>query len=104
MTLAESNECSEWTIENLDAALAKLKRNKSRDFEGLANEIFKEDVIGKNLKESLMVMFNILRQKKGSRILLKNECEIFRTSVVRSILMNMIYESKYSKIDSKVSE
>ena len=39
--------------------------------------------------------------KKGSRILLKNERGIFRVSVVRSILMCLVYEMKYPDIDKK---
>jgi hypothetical protein len=42
--------------------------------------------------------------KKGSRIELKNERGIFRVELVRSILMNLIYGSKYSKIDRKMSD
>ena len=42
--------------------------------------------------------------KKGSRLILTNECGIFRVSVIRSILMNMIYESNYSVIDKEMSD
>ena len=79
-----------------------------------------KNVIGKDLKKSLLIMFNKLRKekltpqfmnfanittvpKKGSIILLKNECGTFRTSVVRSILM-LLYDTQYSEIDNKMSE
>ena len=42
--------------------------------------------------------------KKGSRLLLTNERGIFRVSVIRSILMRLIYDSKYPEIDSKMSD
>ena len=42
--------------------------------------------------------------KKGSQIELRNERGIFRVSVIRSILMNLIYESKYPDIDNNMSE
>ena len=42
--------------------------------------------------------------KKGSRILLKNERGIFRVSVVRSILMGLVYDMKYPDIDRKMSD
>ena len=42
--------------------------------------------------------------KKGSRLELRNERGIFRVSVVRSILMHLIYETKYPKIDSNMSD
>ena len=118
MKLAESRESPDWTMDDLDEALRKLKNNKSRDFEGYINEIFKKNVIGSDLKKSLLIMFNKLRRsklivefmnwanvttvpKKGSRVELKNERGIFRVSVVRSILMGLIYNSKYTAIDKK---
>ena len=42
MNLAEGRESPEWTMENLDEALSNLKNNKSRDYEGLINELFKK--------------------------------------------------------------
>ena len=106
---------------DLDKALAKLKNNKSRDFEGLPNEIFKENIIGYDLKESLLIIFNNLKKnnkipkffnyanittvpKKGSRLILSNERGIFRVSIIRSILMNLIYDSHYPEVDKKISE
>ena len=41
--------------------------------------------------------------KKGSRIEPKNERGIFRVSVVRSILMRLIYNMKYPIIDQNMS-
>ena len=49
MQLAESTEIPEWSISDLEQLLNDLKRNKSRDNEGLINEIFKLYVIGDNL-------------------------------------------------------
>ena len=104
----------------LERALKDLKNNKSRDFEGYVNEIFKADVIGEDLKKSLLVMFNKMKRKKlianfmncsnistvhkkGSKILLENERGIFRVSVIRSILMRLIYNTNYFKIWRKSS-
>ena len=42
--------------------------------------------------------------KKGSRIEPKNERGIFRVSVLRSILMRMIYNTKYQIIDNNMSD
>ena len=99
-------------MSDLEGALSQLKNNKSRDPDGYINEIFKCEVIGQNLKESLLTMFNKLKSqkqisyfmnvsnittvpKKGSRMELKNERGIFRVPVIRSILMKMIYNSNY---------
>ena len=79
------------------------------------------DVIGLDLKDSLLIMFNSLKlkglisefmnfanittvPKKGPKILLKNERGIFRVSVVRYILMRMVYNSKYPIIDKNISD
>ena len=121
LKLAENNPSKEWNIDDLEKALKNLKTNKSRDFEGLVNEIFKENVIGTDLKYSLLKMFNSLKNqklipkfmnyanittvpKKGSRIEPTNERGIFRVSVLRSILMRLIYNTKYPIIDSNMSD
>ena len=64
MKLAEAHPSSEWTMCDLERALENLKNNKSRDSEGLINEIFKKDVIGKDLKKSLLLMCNKMRDEK----------------------------------------
>ena len=51
LKFSEKNKRQPWTMEDLEIALRDLKRNKSRDFEGLVNEIFKTDVIGCDLKK-----------------------------------------------------
>ena len=63
MRLAKSNKSLPWTMKDLERALSDLKNNKSRDFEGYINEIFKNIVIGDNLKKSLLVMLNSLRSQ-----------------------------------------
>ena len=42
--------------------------------------------------------------KKGPKIELKNQRGIFRVSVIRSILMRMIYNSNYDIIDRNISD
>ena len=44
--IAERNKGGKWTMKDLDRALADLKNDKCRDFEGYINEMFKEGVIG----------------------------------------------------------
>ena len=108
---AESKTTLPWKMSQLESALSHLKNNKSRDPEGYINEIFKSELAGRNLKESLLLLCNKLKQgklisnfmkvanittvpKKGSRLLLTNERGIFRVSVIRSILMKLIYDAK----------
>ena len=108
-------------MQNLNEALADLKIGRSRDPEGLINEIFKNNVIGVDLKKPLLSMFNSLKKnqkiskfmnlanvttvpKKGSKLLLENERGIFRVSAIRSILMRLIYNEKYNTIDKNMSD
>ena len=121
MKLAESNSSPDWNMKDLERALRNLKNNKSRDFEGYINEIFKVNIIGDDLKKSLLVMLNNLKikkmipifmnftnvttvHKKGSRIEPKNERGIFRVELVRSILMRLNYNMKYPVIDRNMSD
>ena len=43
--LAQAKSSPDWTMSDLDKALANLKNNKSRDAEGYINEIFKSGVV-----------------------------------------------------------
>ena len=121
MKLSKAQRSKAWTIKDLECALSDLKNNKSRDFEGYVNEIFKTDIIGSNLKMSLLIMFKSLKKenlipsfmnfanvttvlKSGSRLEPENERGIFRTEVVRAILMRLIYNTKYTIIDSNMSD
>ena len=97
MKLSETIQSPDQTINDLDEALANLKNGKARDFEGFVNEIFKDGIIGTNLKKSLLIMFNKMKTKnyvpnflnvanittvpkKGSFLDLANERGIFRVS------------------------
>ena len=108
MKIAEATSSKLWTMSDLEAALRDLKTNKSRDPEGLINEIFLKDIIGDDLKMSLLFMFNKIKQnklipffmnlanittvpKRGSRLKLENERGIVRVSVLRYILMRLMY-------------
>ena len=108
-------------MKDLEKAIGNLKNNKSRDHSGYANEIFKSGVIGSDLKLSLLIMCNKIKQlkvipkfmrfanittvpKKGSMVNLENERGIFRVDVIRSILMRLIYNEKYLEIDKNISD
>ena len=61
MKLAESKSSNFWTMSDLEGALGDLKNNKSRDNEGLINEIFKIIVIGDDFKKSQLLMFKQMK-------------------------------------------
>ena len=53
-----------WKMKDLEKTLTDLKNEKSRYNEGYLNELFKEGVIGHNLKKSMLMLYNRLREEK----------------------------------------
>ena len=50
-----------WRMSHLESAISKLKNYKSKDPDGYANEIFKSEVAGTDLKESLLILCTRLK-------------------------------------------
>ena len=122
LKLAQMAHTDPWTLSHLDKALKSLKDDKARDIHGWVNEIFKEGVAGKNLKLSLLKLLNNVKDKnyipefmeladvatiykgKGDKFNLENDRGIFIVTVLRSILMKLIYMDEYEVIDSSMSD
>ena len=66
LQLAESVKSQPWKMSDLEKALSDLKNDKSRDHVGYVNEIFKKGVIGKDLKDSLLIMLKLKIKKEIS--------------------------------------
>ena len=58
MEAARNNKTDPWDMDDLDIVLAKLKNNKSRDPHGLANELFKEETAGEDLRLAILHLMN----------------------------------------------
>ena len=121
MRIAMKRQTKPFQIEDLETVMKSLKSKKARGPEGLSRTIFKPSVIGSNIKESLLTFFNKLKEagqiptfmrravvttipKKGSKLKLENERGIFIVNSVRGILMRLIFNLKYSVIDSHMSD
>ena len=109
-------------MKDLDRALLSLKTDKCRDPEGLIRDIFKQEVIGGNLKKSMLILYNKVKETgfipafmrlaniaaiykgKGEMNDLDSDRGIFLLSVFRTILMKMIYSEKYGVIDKSMSD
>ena len=110
------NKSEEFTMAELEKVLKNLKNDKSKDFNGYINEPFKEGVAGKDLKQSLLMMFYQMKnklvipeclrilQKKKCRLDLNNWRGIFECSVLRTVLMKMIYERTYPKVEKNMTD
>ena len=101
------------TTEDINQAVKDLGNNKSRDAQGLANELFKDDVAGTDLKLAILKLMNLIKERqeypealqlcnitsiykhKGSHKDLNNYRGVFRVSVIRNILDRLIYIDTY---------
>ena len=59
----KNNKSKQWTIEDLEKVLKALEKDKSRDALGHANEIFRKEVAGSNLKLAILKMMNLIKKK-----------------------------------------
>ena len=95
-----------FSMTELTNILKNITLGKSRDPDNLVFDIFKEGVIGNNLKESILLMMNRMKEemtvpeclrtanvtmlhKKKSKLDLGNWRGVCVTSVLRTILMKM---------------
>ena len=117
----EANKTKLWSIEELERVLKSLKNNKTRDPQGLVNELFKPGIIGEDLKLGILELLNCIKieqkipkfmqeanittiyKKKGSKQDLNNDRGIFVVGVLRMILDSLIYQDKYPLIDRQMS-
>ena len=117
--LCSERVTKDWTMSNLENVFKSLKGNKARDAHGHTYEIFKFG--GKDLKKSLLDLCNLVKKKqiypsifqpanitslykkRGEKSDFDNDRGIFNVVKLRSILDRLIYNDKYSVIDSKMS-
>ena len=116
------NKTPPWTLGDIEVVLRQLKNNKSRDPLGFANELFKPDIAGADLKQALLKMCNNIKNQqvfpeslsqcnitslyknKGSKKDFGNYRGIFRVTVIRSILDKLIYNDEYDNIDEHLTD
>ena len=118
---AKKKKSPDWKMPELEKVLKYINKNKSRDPDGINRSIFHFDIIGDNLKESLLILFNKIKNegqvptfmkkahistipKAGSKLVLKNERGIFVLSAVRTLMMRLLYNTYYEAISSHMSD
>ena len=72
MKQCKQKKVNPWTIEDLDIAIKDLDKGKARGALGYANEPFKDDVAGSNLKLALLKLMNHTRKEQNFVKLYKN--------------------------------
>ena len=122
MEIARRNKTPPWNMKELDAALKHLKEDKSRDPEGIANEVFLLENSGDDMKLAILKLMNRIKKeqiypkclrkcnissiwkKKGPRNLFDSYRGIFRIQVFRAILDILIYLDEYPNIDKNLTD
>ena len=118
----ERNKTEPWKMENLNKVLKNLKNNKSRDPNEYANEIFKENVAGEDLKQAILKLMNRIKEEqkipklmqlcnittlyknKGPRDSFNSYRGIFRVTVMRNILERLVYNDMYETIERNLTD
>ena len=115
------NRTEPWTMDDLMEVLKHLKKDKSRDPEGWANELFKEETAGTDLVEAILKLMNLIKSKqeyptilekcnitsihkKKSKRNFENYRGIFRVQILRSILDRLMYNDSYYTVDSNLTD
>ena len=106
---AKENKSPPWTMDQLENVLKKLKKGKATDPLGLVNELFMLDNIGTDLKESVLLLMNKIKDQmtepefmemanitsfwkgKGSKNDIENERGIFILTILRLIKDRLIH-------------
>ena len=108
----------DWTLEQLQKAISKLKNNKCKDPIGHINELYKH--LGDDGLQSLLEMLNLIKKMvmipsklnlsnvstiykgKGSKQIVTNLRGIFKLPIVRNILDRLICFEEQEKIGVKM--
>ena len=104
-----------WDMNDLDCVLKNLKKNKSRDPMGYANEIFSPSVAGLDFRLAILNLMNRIKteQKYPEILEMCNISSIYKNKGSRNSfeyyrgifrVPRLIYNDEYSKIDSELSD
>ena len=117
LSLSKTRHSEPWTKSQLITVLKSLKKGKSCDALGFSNELFKLDVIGNDLLESLLIIVNRAKsevliprpfrmtkitsiyKQKGEKSDLTNDRGVHSVTKFRAIIDKLLYNDKYPEID-----
>ena len=52
-----------WSLSDLEKVAKTLKNNQTRDPNGMLNELFKENVMGQDMKSTILQLMNKIKEK-----------------------------------------
>ena len=120
--LSKLRKTEGWKKADLLKVTRQLKNNKAADPKGLISEIFKPNVAGSDLFNSLLILCNKVKseceipnflewtnissiyKRKGLKTDLNNDRGVFNVMKVRSIIDNLVYNDYYDCIDNSMSD
>ena len=120
--MASKKKTPDWTMEQLETVLNYLKKNKSRDPFGYANDLFQVEVAGDDLKKAVLMLLNRSKKEqiypevledcdissiyknRGARNCFENYRGIFRVPILRIIMDRLIYNDEYHNIDANLTD
>ena len=110
-----------WSIQEMRKATKSLKKNRTKDPNGMINELFMNECAGEDLEKALVKLITgikdtyhfpeyILRENistiyknKGSRLDMNNDRGIFLITIFKKVLEKLIYNDKFDNIDQNMS-
>ena len=119
---AKKKKTPPWKMKQLDKVLDGLEKNKSKDPDGFANELFKKEAAGEDLKVAILLLMNRIKDEqiypkclelcnissiwkmKEPRNEFSSYRGIFRVSIFRAILDRLIYNDEYPTIDQNLTD
>ena len=116
LKLCKTRKSKPWELKYLEAAICELKKDKARDPNGWVNELFQEGIAGKNLKLSILKLFNRIKldnyfpefmRKADVSTIYKGKGEksdLTNDRIFRSLLMKLMYLDIYDIIDKSMSD
>ena len=123
MKIIKSKKSNPWTLSDVEKITKSLKNNQTRDPNGMINELLKPNIMGKDLKFSILQLMNgikhnlffpdymqlanissIYKNNRKSRFDIESERGIFILPVLRKLLDKLIYEDKYPSVDQNMSD
>ena len=122
LSISKTKKSVPWTNAQLVNVLKSLKTGKSADALGYSDELFKTQVIGMDLQESLLNIVNRAKwemtiprpfriakitsiyKNKGKKCDLNNDRGVHSVTRFRAIIDKLLYNDKYPEIDSNMSD
>ena len=122
LSLSKTRKSKPWTQSQLITVLKSLKTGKSCDALGYSNELFKPQVIGNDLLESLLNIVNRAKyevsiprpftltkitsiyKNKGEKCDLNSDRGVHSVTKFRAIIDKLLYNDKYPEIDRNMSD